>query len=145
MLLWTARQWWLFCFIRGWGGGGGSVGGCKEWPDCGTGQRCPIWPPHRDWTVSLSEGGGTVPQRPVCLSTPQNLNVTVSVREKKKGMDLEGWERGGGCRGGLFGRARTGRTQVIREADADASGGLGHGSVPQSSVWGKLGLFAFIS
>lgn len=36
------------------------------------------------------KGGGTVPQRPVCLSTPQNLNVTVSVREKKKGMDLEG-------------------------------------------------------
>lgn len=33
--------------------------------------------------------GGAVPQRPVCLTPPQNLNVTASVREKKKGMDLE--------------------------------------------------------
>lgn len=38
-------------------------------------------------------------------------------------MDLEGWEERSGCRGGLFVR---GRTQVIREAEADASGGLGH-------------------
>lgn len=48
--------------------------------------------------MSPSEGvgeGGAVPQRPVCVSPPQNLNVTASVREKKDGSDLEeGVERG---------------------------------------------------
>lgn len=80
--------------------------------------------------MSLSEGGGgwggTVPQRPVCLSPPQNRNVTVTVREKKKRDGSGGVGERRGCRGGLFVRARTGRTQVIREAEADASGGLGH-------------------
>lgn len=48
-------------------------------------------------------GWGTVPQRPVCLSPPQNRNVTASVREKKKrdgsgGVGGEEWvQRGTVC------------------------------------------------
>lgn len=79
-------------FYPGKGGGGG--GGCKEWPGCGTGQRCPIWPPHRDWTVSLSEGGGGTTETRLSVPTPESKCHCECQREKER----DG-SRGGGVEG----------------------------------------------
>lgn len=77
----------------------------------------------------MGEGGGgngTTKTR-LSVSTPESKCHCECQGEKEEGWIWRGGGRGGGAEGGgLFVRARTGRTQVIREAEADASGGLGH-------------------
>lgn len=60
----------------------------------------------------------------------------MSVREKKKRDGSGGVGERRGCRGALFVRARTGRTQVTGEAEAEASGGLGHCGMGETGLDG---------
>lgn len=93
--------------------------------------------------MSLSEGGGGTTKTHLSVSTPESKCHCECQREKQRDVST-GVREKRGCWGSLFGRARTGKTQVIREADAGAWGGLGRGAVPESSGGGKLGLFTFI-